>query len=616
MLSKHFSTTIKRLVAVALPLLVVPVFVHGAAFYPQNKDEFRAARDAAQPGDRIVLPAGELDWGQIYIGASGQDGAPITIEAPSIFATTLTGSSYFQVAGSHIVLRGFKFKNTTTQYPVWLTTGSHNRVTQCYFEEAEASSLLRADGTASPDTAAGSHHRIDHNYFTTTTQAALTIVGHESEAYVGQHVIEYNVFRDAPRRRLGAEAIILYSLGKHLGYKTNAIVRFNVFDKWDSDIESEIVSIKGGGNTFYRNVFAWCTGYFSLRRENENLVDSNLFHNNSEGIWVYGNDHVIVNNILENIGRRGLNLRNGWESGGIEGRAAMNCVIANNTFLNVGKETFSFETSSGTFTGSPAGNWIANNILHASGATGILINDEIGFFSVGNGNTVDTNLVYTSNGSYGPTGTNPIQAQAQLSGSGYQLYLASGSPAIDAGLPEDRVSLDFFGNDRISPLDVGHHEYSAAPQPQIASAMPPIPPDRSTFASLPLEAAFTVFPLEVKAGEPMNLDASISKGGIVSYTWDLGDGHIYEGPESFYPYDWSTAGQKDITLTVEDGTGATHSTSLAITVLPADPDPQGWLDTGPWLGWVNTTHEPWWWINSMSRYAYVAGESGWIYFNK
>ena len=175
--------------------------LEGAVYYPLNKDEFKEARDMAQPGDRIVLPAGELDWGQLYVGISGAPENPITIEAPSVFATTLTGTSYIQIAGSHIVVRGIKFINTTTQYPVWLTAGSHNRVTQCYFEEAAASSLLRSDPTASEDPAEGSFNRFDHNYFTTTTKGALTIVGHASADHVGQNIIEYNVFRDAPRRR-------------------------------------------------------------------------------------------------------------------------------------------------------------------------------------------------------------------------------------------------------------------------------------------------------------------------------------------------------------------------------------------------------------------------------
>lgn len=610
--SYPFPRTI-TMVQIGLGILFFTAASFAADFYPQDRTEFRAMRDVAQPGDRIILPAGELDWGQLYVGISGTAEAPITIQAPTVYATTLTNSSYFQIAGSHIVIKGFKFRDTTGQYPVWLTTGKHNRVTQCYFEETEASSLLRSDGTVSSDPEAGSYLRIDHSFFTTTTQAAITIVGPNDEQYVGQHVIEYNVFRDAPRRRQGAEAIILYSLGKHEGAKTHSTVRFNVFDQWDSDIEAEIVSIKSGGNTFYRNVFAWCRGYFSLRRENENVVDSNLFYHNTEGIWVYGENHLIINNIIEGVGRRGLNMRSGWirENDGIEGRAAVSCIVANNTFIDIERETFSFEQSGSTFVANPSDNQLINNILHTTTATGILVNDEINFVSAEN--TVDNNLVFSSNHSYGPVGTRALQTDAELTGTGYQLRLTTGSPAIGAGIAVPEVSHDFFGNARSHLPDIGHHEFSTFPSPVVADRMPPIPPERSTFREQPLEAAFTAYPDVVQPGEPVNLDASISKGPVDRFTWDLGDGHSYTGSESFYPYDWSSPGTKVVTLTVYDANGHSHAFTRTIRVGEVEVQAP-WTDSGEdWLGWIYQAYAPWYWSQKWERFFYQQTDSRWIY---
>lgn len=584
-------------------------------FTPLDKEAFREARDAAQPGDRIVLPSGELDWGQLYLNIEGTEEAPITIEAPTVYATTLTGSSYMQIAGRHLIIKGIKFIDTTGQYPLWIDGGSHIRVTQCYFEEAQASSLLRADeGIGLPEEA--SYLVIDHNYFTTTTKAAVTLVAPASDTFIGENLVEHNVFRDAPRRRQGAEALIPYALGKHEGYRTNLTVRYNVFDNWDSDLDSEIVSIKGGGNLFYRNVFAWCNGYFSFRRENDTTVDSNLFYNNAQGMWVYGDGHVITNNIFENCGSHGLYLPDGWyrESDDIEAKAATNCLIANNTWMNTGSRTFYFDQTSIGFVASPSGNTLVNNILYAEASSGGLVVDGSGFH--GGANTVENNLYFEGSGSTGPTGTDPLIADPLLVGTGYSIFLEAGSPAIDAGVPVEAVGKDFFGSTRVEPLDIGHHELSTAATPQLVFEMPPIPPDRSGFSDLPLEADFTVFPLEVEVGEAMNLDASISKGEISSYHWNLGDGHTYEGAEAFYPYDWASAGQKTIVLTVTDSNGALHTKQMTIMVHgngnPVDP----WVNTDSWLGWVNTSLEPWWWIEKASRYIYAPDDSGWLYFGK
>jgi len=42
-------------------------------------------------------------------------------------------------------------------------------------------------------------------------------------------------------------------------------------------------------------------------------------------------------------------------------------------------------------------------------------------------------------------------------------------------------------------------------------------------------------------------------------------------------------------------------------------DAQGWVDTSPWIGWVNVVSDPWVWSTVMDAHIFVGDDSGWIY---
>lgn len=42
-------------------------------------------------------------------------------------------------------------------------------------------------------------------------------------------------------------------------------------------------------------------------------------------------------------------------------------------------------------------------------------------------------------------------------------------------------------------------------------------------------------------------------------------------------------------------------------------DESGWADTTPWLQWVNVSFDPWIWVESLGKYVYVEGDTGWVY---
>lgn len=607
----------KRLPFLALLLGYLPTLPAWAAesYFPQTLQEFNAIRFELKPGDTVVLPEGEISWRQIYIGVDGTAEEPITLKAPYIYGTTLTGVGYVQIAGDHVVVQGIRFINNTGTFPLIIEGGNHNRITQCYFSNASASSYLRIDPIRDDPTTAA-NNTIEHNYFTATAVGGITIVGTAEESHVGRNVIEHNVFRDAPSRSGGGESIILFSNGKHQDFKLNTQVRYNVFDNWDSDIDDEIITIKSGDNFFYRNVFAWCNGYFSFRRENGTWVEGNVLYENSEGFRIYGEDHVIINNLVYNTGFNALYFLRGWtrQSDGIIARAGRNVTVANNTFVEMGFQGFNITGTSIQPDGPiPVDNLVANNIFYSPTGQSRMVNDAAGFFS---NNEVRNNLFKNASGNIGPQGQDAILADPLLTGNPLDgFFLSAQSPAIGTGIPVPQVTKDFFGRTR-SPgaMDLGYASAEGDPPTLAELDLPPIPPDRSNFANLPLEARFTLYPSTVRVNEPANLDASISTGPIKTYRWDLGDGHVYEDGIGFYPYHWDTAGEKNITLTVilEDGTESTLTQTVLVETdgeLPLD-----WQDTGSWLGWIEASQAPWLFVLDWGRYVYGEAVSGdWVY---
>jgi len=79
--------------------------------------------------------------------------------------------------------------------------------------------------------------------------------------------------------------------------------------------------------------------------------------------------------------------------------------------------------------------------------------------------------------------------------------------------------------------------------------------------------AVIIAPDHVEAGHIITVDAANSTAGstpIVSYNWDMGDGAIASGPVINYSY--GAAGEYDITLTVTDEAGLSHTTNHPIEV--------------------------------------------------
>ncbi|MCA1789914.1 MAG: hypothetical protein LC667_08650, partial [Thioalkalivibrio sp.] len=103
-------------------------------------------------------------------------------------------------------------------------------------------------------------------------------------------------------------------------------------------------------------------------------------------------------------------------------------------------------------------------------ANNIVIHNRIGireYGRVGTNNRFLNNLMYANDRDYlltegsatGSITANPGLIDFQLDGNG-DYRLASGSPAIDAGVPDGAPPADIDGMPRVGVIDVGPYEYS------------------------------------------------------------------------------------------------------------------------------------------------------------
>ena len=113
-------------------------------------------------------------------------------------------------------------------------------------------------------------------------------------------------------------------------------------------------------------------------------------------------------------------------------------------------------------------------------------------------------------------------------------------------------------------------------------------------------ALFTMSPSFADVGQTLNFDASgsyDSDGNISFYSWDFGDGKIYDaiGKDNFTAsHSYSVAGTYTITLKVVDNDGFSNSTTKNLSIsnpaggscdsiggwCESPPCPHGWADEG------------------------------------
>ncbi|MFJ1551719.1 chondroitinase-B domain-containing protein [Streptomyces sp. NPDC088246] len=420
--------------------------------------ELQSAINGAAPGDRIVLADGTYtvpSGGAINVsGKNGTGAAPITIVSKTRGGAVLRGERSFVFNNSsNITVSGFAFRQSATmEIPANCST---IRLTRNDFQFADIDGLYWVVVRANDS-------KIDRNHFHDKTTAGIFIVVDgpgSTDMAQNLHIFKNHFSDHSFTGANGGEPIRLGVSGRALS-SAHAVVEYNLFERCDGDPEA--ISVKSSDNTVRYNTIRNSRGGIVLRHGNHSTVEGNYLIGGTDGLRLYGNDHLIVNNYLNGLSGRALVVGSGTTRDHNSGETADErrgndacdrAVIVHNSLLNnagmLSGETREYE---------PRDVVIADNLLVGDSGSLVAMGATTGF-------TWQSNMLWgaASNGNI-PSG-GYTRADPQLGqGSDGVLRLSAGSPAIGAAtLGSPAVVDDLDGDQRGSTRDIGADEYSTLP---------------------------------------------------------------------------------------------------------------------------------------------------------
>lgn len=326
-------------------LIVAPALPAATVTVSEPEAARKAVRDA-QPGDLIVLAAGEWRDADLRLDGEGTAEAPITIRAEAPGQTVFTGASRVRLGGRHLIVSGLHLHNLVGSKADWLEfridskrRASHCRVTDCAFTEDTAFA-----GNSGEDRWIGLYgeaNQIDHCFLEGKKNKGTTVVVWLGEQDPGRHHLHHNHFSTRPRLgKNGGETLRIGDSATSM-LDANCLIEHNLF--YQCNGETECISNKSCGNTYRANVFVEVQGTLTLRHGNRCLVEKNLFFGNHQkqtgGIRVIGEDHQIIDNHLQDLEGDGfrspITLVNGIPNSPLNGYwQVKNALIKGNCVLN------------------------------------------------------------------------------------------------------------------------------------------------------------------------------------------------------------------------------------------------------------------------------------------
>lgn len=289
--------------------LQMAAVAQAAEHFVTDQEAYRSALERVAPGDSIILADGEWRDFEIVFVAKGLPGKPVTLTAQTPGGVVITGQSNLRLAGEHLVVRGFTFRNghtPTNEVIAFRRTkehlANHSRVTEVVIDRFNNPERHETDFWVMMY---GRNNRFDHSFLAGKSNAGVTMaVRLDSEASQGNgHRIDHNYF--GPRPILGSNGGETLRIGtsKHSLTDSRTLVERNWFERCNGEVE--IVSNKSGSNSFRGNVFVESRGTLTLRHGNGNLVEGNVFFGNrakhTGGIRIINKRQTIRNNYLSGL---------------------------------------------------------------------------------------------------------------------------------------------------------------------------------------------------------------------------------------------------------------------------------------------------------------------------
>ena len=400
-----------------------------------------AAVDQAAPGDTIAIAAGVYSSGTIRITRSGTAAAPIRISAATMGGAELRGSAKIEFgAVAHVVLEGFVFNaGVGLSVP---PQARAVRITRNTFNNVSGHVV----------TVSANDSEVDHNRFQNKTSEGvyLQVNGPGSNGMARNLRVHHNHFFN--HRFTGAnngESIRFGLSGRQHG-DARGVVEYNLLERADGD--SEAIGIKSSNNTVRYNTLLNSRGTISLRHGWGTRVDGNFVIGGNSGIRFFGNNHTIINNVVQDTSGLPMEVGGGEirddTSSTTAHEAADHCVVAFNTLVGPSGRVVKYGSDKAF---DPSDITVSNNVIRGNGGSAV----------TGTG----ASLRYQGNILFGATaGTMPSGGYRTVDprltrGEGNLFRLSSGSPAIDTAAGSfPQVTTDMDAIARTGTKDVGADE--------------------------------------------------------------------------------------------------------------------------------------------------------------
>ncbi len=400
----------------------------------------------AVPGDSIKLAAGKYSGGTIRINRSGTAAKPITISAASVGAVEIAGSTKLDLTGaSHVVVEGFVFtSNADLTVPVGATA---NRITRNVFSSDKGGAYL---------TVAADDTEVDHNTFQNKTTAGvfLQVNGAGAHDMAKRVHVHHNYFYNHQFKGANGGESIRFGLSGRQHGDAQGLIEYNLFEKADGD--SEALSVKSSNNVVRYNTLLNSRGTISLRHGWGTRVEGNFVIGGHSGIRFFGNNHVVINNVVQDSAGLPMEVGGGEirddTNGTTAHEAADHCLVAFNTLVGTSGNVVRYGSGKKF---APSDVTLADNIImgkggSAVGGTGGSLKFQGNILSGASAGTMPSS---------GYKSVDPKLAR----GAGNVFRLTAGSPAIDAATGSfPQVTLDIDRATRTGAFDVGADELSAS----------------------------------------------------------------------------------------------------------------------------------------------------------
>lgn len=431
------------------------------------------AISVARPGDHIILRDGVYDdtnWltehsskNMLVQGIQGSASSPIVIQSQTVGGAVIMGQGGFRFSNvAYLIINGFKFNHSQDN-----SEASDDSAIQCKLckfvrftrnEFTLTNSTNMTSNWLQITSGLSEHNRIDHNAFRNkhTLGVFLLVLGDNNEMAKFTRIDHNYFFEQSNTAGNGGECIRIGSsaLGLKNAFTT---IEYNLFESCNGDSES--ITIKSSENLIRWNTFNNNQGSLTFRHGNNNIADGNIIINGESGIRVYGHNHKIINNYLENNVGRGVKKTLVIETGTIdtdllrsnsEYSQPQNILVSHNTLINNLNGMVIGEKGKPL---TPLNITIADNII--VGNSGSLIEQITGEAKY------DNNIIFGNSATGNMPQSGWVNMDPMLSRNSGLERPISGSPVINpvSTATNHNVGHDINGNLRDSMEDIGAEEY-------------------------------------------------------------------------------------------------------------------------------------------------------------